>query len=142
MIQPIRLAQLGFIAAALTLSGCTSEPDIFKVKATQQLCDSGFDSWEKPTCSGAMKEAGSIEFTLYPVENRATAKPITENHFAQRPFIEQLNNCNIQDAKNWSCEIDEQYFFKVKQGHYHHYTFNEDLTLTHFIGSVTEVNQE
>ncbi|MEA3404793.1 MAG: hypothetical protein U9R28_03520 [Pseudomonadota bacterium] len=142
MIPSIRLFLLSFSAVILTLSGCSSEPTILEVKAKQQLCDSGFDSWNQPTCSAAMKDAGTIQFTLYPVENRATAKQNVENSFAQRLFVEQLNNCTIQDAKNWSCEIGEQYFFKVKNGHYHHYTLNEDLTLSHFIGTVTEVNKD
>jgi len=140
MIQPIRLSLFTILSMTLGLTACCSKPDQYHVLATQSLCEAGFDAWDQPTCSAEMKAAGSTQFILYPAENRAEAKQVIKNAFAKQPFLEQLTQCQIQDAVNWSCEINEQYFFKVKNGHYHHYTLNKDLTLSHFIGSVTEVN--
>ena len=127
-----------FISLTLSLSGCDAKPTIFKVEATQGFCDSGFDAWDKPTCSGDMKPAGVIDFTLDAASKTVTAELIQPNQFAGRTLLSRFENCQITDALNWSCESQNQHFIKVKQGHYHYYTLNEDTTLSHFIGKVVE----
>ncbi len=132
------LLSLFSLLLSLSLTGCDSQPDKYKVIAEQGLCDQGFDKWDQPTCKGPMKQAGSIEFILYPHESRATATQLKPNPYQQATLMNVLTDCQIEDAKNWSCNEQQQNFYIVKNGHFHHYTLNKDLTLTHFIGQVSE----
>ena len=127
-----------FLALTISLTGCDPKPRIFHVEATQGFCDSGFDAWDKPVCSGEMKAAGVVDFTVDVATQKVSAELMEPNSFAKRTFLNSYENCKINDGLNWSCEVKDQYFIKVKQGHYHHYTLNEDLTLSHFIGTVVE----
>jgi len=129
---------LTLIALTFGLSGCNAKPTVYQVEATQGFCDAGFNAWDKPVCSGEMKDAGVIAFTLDTTTSQVTSSLIKPNPFAQRELLDTFNQCQITDALNWSCEVKDQHFIKVKQGHYHYYTLNQDLTLSHFIGQVTE----
>ena len=127
-----------FLALTASLTGCNPKPIIYQVEAAQGFCDSGFDTWDKPVCSAEMKNAGIVDYTLDTTTRRVTAELVQPNSFAKRGFLETYENCQINDALNWRCEVKDQHFIQVKQGHYHYYTLNEDLTLSHFIGTVTE----
>ena len=126
------------VTLALGLSSCNAQPTLLHVEATQGFCDSGFDAWDKPTCSGEMQDAGIIDFTLDTTLNQVTAKLIKPNPFAQRVLLTTFNQCKITDALNWYCEEKDAHYLNVKEGHYHYYTLNKDLTLSHFIGHVIE----
>lgn len=127
-----------FLILAASLTGCDAKPTIYQVQATQGYCNSGFDAWNKPTCSGELQAAGVIDFTLDAASKTVTAELIQPNQFAGRPLLNRFENCQVTDALNWTCESQNQHFIKVKQGHYHYYTLNEDTTLSHFIGKVIE----
>ena len=130
------LLSAAFLILATSLSGCDAKPTSYQVQATQGYCDSGFDAWDKPICSGDMQPAGVIQFTVNTANNEVGAKLIEPNPFAGRPLLNRFENCQINDALNWTCEAQNQHFVKVKQGHYHYYTLNADTTLSHFIGEV------
>jgi|GEM_PF-5979232 len=127
-----------FLAATAGLTGCDAKPTVFHVEATQGFCDTGFDAWDKPTCTGDMKPASVIRFTIDSATKTVKAEQIEPNPFAKRAFLSEYDNCQINDGLTWRCEVKDKYVIVVKQGHYHHYTLNEDLTLSHFIGNVVQ----